>query len=599
MEMAAANNIQICFGSQDIYHWNGSCDSLVSKLDSLTIDSYIMDELNIINMGENDPTSDSENIPPTQSNVKFKVDELKRLYEEKYQQEIMTPLCNNHGLLDTHGSNSVGKVLCVSLPDGDQIKFQAKPDAASPSTSAMKEDKSRLKQSKDKVSSLLPQNLANNFTSAAVAKSKEPPKKSGGLTQLFNRGVETTNNDVSEEFSSMKLEHSPSKSLFSSIVTRLTGAATNSDVGAGTRVIRKNTTFTELDLFQECIERTLQQALFRGYLSKFIIVASTGYVSWCFYYKQVIDSTTKRISRCIHVYAISSEMVDSIWNGYTAMSARQSSYYLNEDAPYIIRALHNVVDKSVDLHSVRVTVADISMSTVYYITVPSTRNTLYVNRKTKTYAFKIVRQQDKFDKEVQLLRRVKAQWDANSNTIGRKFYYLCDSGDYGKYQTHGERASNYSWLPRDDPSVILPGGVIIMQPGVRERNISIGMEKFVFPQLLESVLQAHEAGVLHCDIRPCNIVKFVDDTGENWQVVDFGEGALIETTADTSRSLQRVCATITLKQNTVQYYYAGPHIHRQMEHGGMFVKVRYTAADDIEMLAHAWSMFGAVIKSPV
>ncbi len=70
-----------------------------------------------------------------------------------------------------------------------------------------------------------------------------------------------------------------------------------SELSLSDRVPQNNITLVELNLFQRCLERILEQAQFRAYLSKLVVLGSTGHTSWCFYYTQNFEGGhyTKRL----------------------------------------------------------------------------------------------------------------------------------------------------------------------------------------------------------------------------------------------------------------------------------------------------------------
>ncbi len=89
-----------------------------------------------------------------------------------------------------------------------------------------------------------------------------------------------------------------------------------------------------------------------------------------------------------------------------------SSFYLSNHAPVIAKTLQECLFPWKDLHSIRVNVASISQSVVYYITPPDIcRSTVTV--ANKAYALKVMSDADMFTQEVEKLERIKANWTEN------------------------------------------------------------------------------------------------------------------------------------------------------------------------------------------
>ncbi len=74
-----------------------------------------------------------------------------------------------------------------------------------------------------------------------------------------------------------------------------------------------NITLVEIDLFHQCLKRIVEQSQFRAYLSKIIVLGSTGHTSWCFYYTQQFDSDN--YFKKLKIMKVSCNDIDVIiWN---------------------------------------------------------------------------------------------------------------------------------------------------------------------------------------------------------------------------------------------------------------------------------------------
>jgi hypothetical protein len=184
------------------------------------------------------------------SNARFQVDLLKTLSETEYQNAILTSISGEEGswCLDTHSSNHAAKFLCVSPRSNEgKIYFNAKPDAVMSRGPLMVEVKSAVK-----------------------AKSKAASTTWSAAHSILGEGSTGAGSDVA-----LVIEDAAVSSV------------------EGSFLAGKNLTLVESDILQQSLERILEQAQFRAYLSKFIVFASTGHFSWCFHYTQNFDRSIR------------------------------------------------------------------------------------------------------------------------------------------------------------------------------------------------------------------------------------------------------------------------------------------------------------------
>jgi hypothetical protein len=338
-----------------------------------------------------------------------------------------------------------------------------------------------------------------------------------------------------------------------------------------------NITLDELDLFQQCLERVIVQSQFRAYLSKFVVLASTGYLSWCFFYEQ--NFTENENFRRVKVMLVSSDDVNVIWNGFSdAVRNQGCSFFMTKHGEAIINTLRRTCN--INLHSIRVNLSNISHSTVYYVTYPSVEGV--VSSNVKLYAFKVMSDKTKFDNEIKNLRIIKEKW----NFFYRNFYYITDSTDTDNIRTTYPISSivtitnlSYDWFISLNSNLLAGSlaeiGVIIMRPALRKLNSERDDEK-IFGELLESLSIVHSANILHCDLRPSNCLKFARD---GWQVVDFDLAVPIT-------DLHSGAGECLLVYNSPQMLNAGYKVQEKARDSIVHdkVTVEWTKNDDIEML---------------
>jgi len=145
----------------------------------------------------------------------------------------------------------------------------------------------------------------------------------------------------------------------------------------------KRLTLTEAGLIEQMLQRVIQTAQFRAYLSRFIVLGSTGHWTFCCYYTQAFDG---REERKLQIMVITPDTAADVWS---SVCAKDAEYYLTAHGPLILSALREI-DRALhpsivsDLLLVRVHVAAVSRCTVYYVT-----PTAGISKK-HMFAFKVV-----------------------------------------------------------------------------------------------------------------------------------------------------------------------------------------------------------------
>jgi serine/threonine protein kinase len=263
----------------------------------------------------------------------------------------------------------------------------------------------------------------------------------------------------------------------------------------------------------------------------------------------------------LRIFSIDNEDINTIWKGFSEKVENEGcSCFLTDHGSAILSLLKTRQD--LNLHSIRVHLADVSNSAVYYITYPVNNK---IDIKKRNEAFKVMTNKKKFKEEKECLEKIKKVWKSN-----RKLYYIGNSDDSNEKQFENV-SENYNWFGSLN-NIESDAKIIIMLPALRRSNTRKDTNLLIFSQLLESLSFVHKAGVLHCDIRPSNCLKFSD----GWQLVDF----------DLAIHSKNNCGEFSLKIGTEQQKCAGYRINEviKSEVEKEEVMVTWTVYDDIEML---------------
>ncbi len=162
--------------------------------------------------------------------VDFKLDELMVKSAPTCQSTFLTPLANSD-ILDTYSSNADAQFLCCSPASHGVINFNIKPNLIHGKVPILLEVKSRVT-----VEKLTVKSKATALKSKTVEASK----------------VTVEASKVTEE------NEQPTPAM--------------SELSLSDRVPQNNITLVELNLFRQCLERILEQAQFRAYLSKLVVL---------------------------------------------------------------------------------------------------------------------------------------------------------------------------------------------------------------------------------------------------------------------------------------------------------------------------------------
>jgi serine/threonine protein kinase len=260
--------------------------------------------------------------------------------------------------------------------------------------------------------------------------------------------------------------------------------------------------------------------------------------------------------------------VNIIWSAIDRELTRKgSSFYLCEFADVMMRTICTLYPV-LDIHSVRVHLAAVSTSPVFYIT-PPTDDSVATN--AKAFAFKVVENKTKFDKEVSFLKRIKRAFSScyyvsDSTTLETDNRTLTCTGDYDWFQlATWKKKSSY--------------GVIVMKPGSRLRITDVDdTDGSVYSQLFQNLQIVHQCGIVHGDISTRNFVQFKS----GWQIIDFEFAAEI---VGGDEYLDRY-GMISNPKGTYRHYCCGYRAYEMIQSADASV-VEWTIANDLEMLQYA------------
>ena len=101
-------------------------------------------------------------------------------------------------------------------------------------------------------------------------------------------------------------------------------------------VTDRRLTPTEAALIEQLIKRVIQSAQFRAYLSRVIVLGSTGHWTFCFYYTQTFDG---REERKLQIMVITPDTAAAVWS---SVCAKDAEYYLTTHGPLILSALRSI-----------------------------------------------------------------------------------------------------------------------------------------------------------------------------------------------------------------------------------------------------------------
>lgn len=519
--------------------------------------------------------------------VNFYLDRLKNMSETAVQSHITGNNLNiaANGLLDTHQTNASAKSVCFSDPKNVNAQPLYCPSAKPDFTNQFGPFNVEIKSDKSKKASSMEQ----QFDDVCDAKSDIVGKKASSMEQKFGDLGFKESSRLTQNLCDVKSDgvgknaNSVEQLDTSSMEQKWDGLE-----------IKKTSNLTQnvCDVLQQAIERVIQVATFRAYISRYIVVASTGFWTLCLFLTQDFSQMDEKERRVLKIFRITNDSANHIWSAFVnEVKEKGPMYYLTSHAPLIMNALTQVKEIShrqgyFRLLRYRVHVAAVSGAVVYYITPPDAYGN--VRADEKMFAFKVVLDNERFAHEVKCLNAIAEKW-----SLRTEFYYLasykhqdrvvtmrprvnldrmvvCDDRVTNEVDLWWQYNNEFNKFPAGD------GGVIIMRAALREFNDKSPHNKFC--QLCDSLCVAHAARILHCDLRPHNCLYFEDENGGHWQVVDYDRAVHFENYENG--------ATTTMVVGSNQFVSCGNTVLQQAigyEKGDQ-IEVIVSPIDDIKML---------------
>eukprot|EP01041_Mallomonas_annulata_P007731 gene7731-15809_t len=316
------------------------------------------------------------------------------------------------------------------------------------------------------------------------------------------------------------------------------------------RVNKERLITTDIDAIHQGLDRIWTHLTFSAALSKIVVFVTTGYFSWCLVFLREIRIFDQSISESLDIVSISPEQLDFLWQDITAMAVKYGKkYYLTPDGPMLYRSLKEL---GLPCTHCRINYSAGRKSKVYTITL--TDKNLEVSSVNPTWAIKIVRDDSNFFRESKTLEKINSQWD---HTGTNKTFYALGALDCKltpnrswmserllvnvtqvmktiskKKRKFADMMADGCWWSTlsevigeecegEEECKGEGGGAIFMKVGQRTLNQTYSNPQqilsIVGDEIFTSLQAIHASNILHCDIRPCNIMKFDD----GWQIIDF------------------------------------------------------------------------------
>ena len=318
-----------------------------------------------------------------------------------------------------------------------------------------------------------------------------------------------------------------------------------------------NLASVDYEVLQQAVERVTMRMRNQGYLKMAFAFAVTGRSAWYL----MVERPEMLKKAKLWVDRVDHDAVGDLWMHLTKLAEREAGFFFSEDGFGICDAIRKIGVKPC---CCRVKALAKSQSGVYGVTVPRQYRQsngagffgVAVQPKDITYAIKIIRDHDTYTTESKALQEIAAKAGSGSD-----FYALgCvpnGAGDATRFATLNEWAAGtqfettqeYWWdcLQGTEEGT---GGAIIMRNGEttaqKEFYAEHCLPKSVCSDLVKSLQLAHSAGILQCDLRRSNFVRFHG----TWQVIDYSLSAVIEskTTYTMEAGAQADCAGYRVKE---------------------------------------------------
>lgn len=321
-------------------------------------------------------------------------------------------------------------------------------------------------------------------------------------------------------------------------------------------------------VLKQATERTRVRLFLAAYLSVTVAFAVTNRQAWCLIGRRYFEGKEVRVD--LLFWRINHASITRLWMGVTRKAAEVPNFFLTPDGSILCHALCKI---GVAPWSCRVNILGVSQSVVYGVSLPIA--SLSIDATKIRYAVKVVREDyENYSRERDALKAI-ALVDPSTYAIG----YVNQGGEAATFGLSipwekGEpiaapkgEGDRWWWNLSKTNGNEEGGGAIFMKYGRVPREgddrskICLGVCK--------SLQFAHEAGILHCDIRKSNILFF---EGVGWRLVDFGlccknDESPYDLTADSGAQAEGVGPRVkTCLENKQPFYWrVGDDYEMQMQ----------------------------------
>lgn len=323
------------------------------------------------------------------------------------------------------------------------------------------------------------------------------------------------------------------------------------------------TTALDIAIVEQSIWRAASRAWLSHHLSRVVVfaVASSG---WLVYFQRSTD-TSGYPKQKLHILRIPANAIPRLW---AALAAKPSEWFLTSDGPLVVEALQAM---KLNAALCGVYCYGASMSRVYTITLPKRLKRCMGVCVTEAadFALKVIPDARSFSKEAGILKCIslstqegfyalgsfapgkEVDWFREHSISSRSTKKIED-----KYRCEGAR-----WWKSKATAI---GGAIIMVAGTAlwQRHAKPSDMWIAGCKALHVM---HEAGIVHCDLRPNNFVWFDNEL----HVVDYSVAERV--------SVDKT-ASVTIVTGSGQASYVGVRLK------GRTGPVQWRVTDDLEML---------------
>eukprot|EP00597_Dinobryon_sp_UTEXLB2267_P002739 CAMPEP_0170072194 /NCGR_PEP_ID=MMETSP0019_2-20121128/9897_1 /TAXON_ID=98059 /ORGANISM="Dinobryon sp., Strain UTEXLB2267" /LENGTH=556 /DNA_ID=CAMNT_0010281051 /DNA_START=143 /DNA_END=1813 /DNA_ORIENTATION=- len=293
-------------------------------------------------------------------------------------------------------------------------------------------------------------------------------------------------------------------------------------------------------------------------LSKAIVFAVGTRSAWIVIFERQLEDDER--GEYIHMYRIRRKSVSPLWSAISLQMKMNSKWFLTEDAEILNEAIMHLgvhpigtVSQLVECSGHRV--YGVSFPRIYSSYAYWSTSALGCTANVASFAIKIFHREVKFRREAQYLERVKEQYHKLYEEDDICFYMLAtgevDTSKPSKVieEVSHKQINDYTaqyifskigtvvknlklrskvYFPEKCWDCLMHsrsdnfGGYILMRYG-HKVHIDESNKAAIADSVMKSLEAAHAVGIVHCDIRPSNILRFEDEADRNkYQLIDFG-----------------------------------------------------------------------------